>query len=69
MKIPNLRPAASLGLGEGLGVWERTKPAGRFGWGDGEPGALRGGGVTDPQPPSNRTKGFRLPGPWGVGKT
>ena len=36
VKIPKIVPAASLGLGEGLGVWERTKPAVRFrlgGWG------------------------------------
>ena len=40
VKIPKIVPAASLGLGEGLGAWERTKPAGRFG--PGGPGALVG---------------------------
>ena len=50
VKIPKIVPAASLGLGEGLGVWERTKPAGRFRLGDGEPGALRGQSLI-PSPP------------------
>ena len=50
VKIPKIVPAASLGLGEGLGVWERTKPADRFRLGGGEPGARRDEGLI-PSPP------------------
>ena len=68
VKIPKIVPAASLGLGEGLGVWERTKPAGRFRLGD-EGSHRPKGCAPGPAAPSNRKKGFRLAGPWGVGKT